>query len=188
MTILAELQFTKLENDSLRISLTEHKKLIVDLKKQLNLIAPTPKFYLEKKLNETNNPKCFYYIYNNCGGLEDLIYESSDELALLHYRNYVNNYLPPSVKVLKETRINGQSLIFKKIKKSRINQEEKSVFTEVFYQLSSSEKVLDCFYEHHYSSPKDIEERITAIYSRWDTIVEDINLLKEEKYISITTN
>jgi heme-degrading monooxygenase HmoA len=100
----------------------------------------------------------------------------------------VNNYLPPSVEVLKETRINGQYLIFTKNKKSRINQEEKSVFTEVFYQLSSSERILDGFHEHHYSSPKDIEDKITAIYSRWDTIVEDINLFKEEKYISITTN
>jgi hypothetical protein len=188
MTILAELQFTKLENDSLRISLKEHKKTIVELKKQLNLTAPTPKFYLEKKLNETKNPNCFYYIYNNRGGLEDVIYESSDELALLHYRNYVNNYLPPSVEVLKETRINGEYLIFTKNKKSRINQEEKSVFTEVFYQLSSSQKVSDGFFEHHYSSPNDIEDKITAIYSRWDSIVEDINLFKEEKYISITTN
>jgi hypothetical protein len=174
----------------LRITLKEHKKKIVELQKQLNLINPPPpkKFYLEKKLNETKNPNCFYYIYNNGGGLEDVIYEASDELALEHYRNYVNNYMPPSVEVLKETRINGQYLVFTKSKKSRINQEEKSVFTEVVYQLSTTEKILDVFFEHHYSSQKDVEDKINAIYSRWDTFILDTNLFKLEKYITITTN
>jgi GH15 family glucan-1,4-alpha-glucosidase len=188
MTLLSELQFTKLENDSLRNSLKEQKKTIIELKKQLNLTTSIPKFYLEKKLNETKNPQCFYYIYNNKGGLEDVIYEGSDELALVHYRNYVNNYLPPSVEVLKETRINGQLLVFTKNKKSRINQEEKSVFTEVVYQLSTAEKILDIFFEHHYSNQKDVDDKINAIYSKWDSFLEDVNLFKVEKYITITTN
>lgn len=188
MTLLSELQFTKLENDSLRDSLKEHKKKIVELQKQLNPIQPPQKFYLEKKLNETKNPKCFYYIYNNKGGLEDVIYEGSDELALEHYRNYVNNYFPPSVEVLKESRVNGQYLVLTKTQKLRINQEEKSVYTEVVYQLLSTEKVLDVFFGHHYASDKDVEDKITAIYSRWDTILQDLNLYKVEKYITITTN
>ena len=182
MSLLSEFQFSQLENESLKETITKQKKEISELKKLISIFS-SPKFYLEAKNGEElYKGMRFYYIYNNLGVMLECFLSETDEKAEIIFDNFTNSYIPYREELIKSHREDGIHMIFLKTYTTKISNLTDLPYIHVTYILKNSiESIKEYISENSHSNKSDnVKNSIERILNDWDITFSELKLKKNE--------
>ena len=182
MSLLSEFQFSQLENESLKETITKQKKEISELKKLISIFS-SPKFYLEAKNGEElYKGMRFYYIYNNLGVMLECFLSETDEKAEIIFDNFTNSYIPYREELIKSHREDGIYMIFLKTYTTKISNLTDLPYIHVTYILKNSiESIKEYISENSHSNKSDnVKNSIERILNDWDITFSELKLKKNE--------